>query len=529
MSKSNAWKRLQFRSFIDTSHGYFALDYSRIGFDDSLFSHLSDKCAAAMRNIKEIESGSLANPDEKRMVGHYWLRSPDRAPSLEIAEAITSSVDDIKHFVRGLAEEDRFTHALIIGIGGSALGPQFVSQALGKKSRGLVLTFMDNTDPDGMARVVHALPLATTLGVVISKSGGTKETRNGMLVFQAALKAEGLSPREHLVAVTSEGSQLDEYAKEQGWRARFPLWDWVGGRTSQLSPVGLLPAALEDIDIDALLNGARHMDALTRDEMPRHNPAMILALSWFHASHGRGSKDMVVLPYKDRLELLSRYLQQLVMESLGKEKDLDGAIVNQGLSVYGNKGSTDQHAFIQQLRDGVPNFFVLFIEVLRDIAPATGANALGLERFAIEENDITCGDYLHGFLQGTREALFAKGRESVTITIDEVNEFFIGALIALFERAVSFYASFINVNAYHQPGVEAGKKAATEVIELQKKLLEELKKADSPLTVDELCSSAHIPDECERAFLILRHLAANGRVTVTRGDSAHFTDKYSLG
>ena len=102
--------------------------------------------------------------------------------------------------------------------------------------------------------------------------------------------------------------------------------------------------------------------------MTAENPAALLALMWYFATDGRGAKDMVVLPYKDRLLLFSRYLQQLVMESLGKERDLQGRVVNQGIAVYGNKGSTDQHAYVQQLREGVNNFFVTFIEVLRDAA-----------------------------------------------------------------------------------------------------------------------------------------------------------------
>ena len=164
---------------------------------------------------------------------------------------------------------------------------------------------------------------------------------------------------------------------------------------------------------------------------------------------------MVILPYKDRLELFSRYLQQLIMESLGKEKDLDGNGVNQGIAVYGNKGSTDQHAYVQQLRDGVHNFFVTFIEVQEE---RTG------ELFHVEHEAITSGDYLSGFFQGTRKALYENGRESITITIKDVSAFSIGVLIALYERAVGFYASLVNINAYHQPGVEAGKKAAERVI-----------------------------------------------------------------
>jgi len=148
------------------------------------------------------------------------------------------------------------------------------------------------------------------------------------------------------------GSKMDELERIEGWLEEFPMFDWVGGRTSEMSSVGLLSAALLGIDVRALLAGAKDMDVATRVSEIRRNPAALLALSWYYAGNGKGEKDMVVLPYKDSLLLFSRYLQQLVMESLGKEKDLAGNTVHQGLAVYGNKGSTDQHAFVQQLRDG---------------------------------------------------------------------------------------------------------------------------------------------------------------------------------
>jgi glucose-6-phosphate isomerase len=253
------------------------------------------------------------------------------------------------------------------------------------------------------------------------------------------------------VAVTGVGSDLDKHAEQNEWLTRFPMYDWIGGRTSVMSGVGLLPMALEGFDIDSFLAGAAAMDEPTCVPDVTQNAAMLLALMWYYVGNGKGDKDMVILPYKDRLALFAKYLQQLVMESLGKEKDLDGNIVHQGIAVYGNKGSTDQHAYVQQLRDGVLNFFVTFVEVQKD------RNG---KRFEVEDG-ITSGDYLHGFLRGTRSALYENGRESITIGIPDVNAFNLGALIALYERAVGFYGSLINVNAYDQPGVEAEKGYAT--------------------------------------------------------------------
>jgi glucose-6-phosphate isomerase len=441
------------------------------------------------------------------MVGHYWLRNPALSPTPAIRKEIEDTVASIKTFASKIhngtlrGANGPFKNVLLIGIGGSALGPQFVSNALGHPaSDKLNIFFFDNTDPDGMDRVLARIgsQLGQTLAVTVSKSGGTKETRNGMLEAKAAYDKAHLDFGKHSVAVTSANSELDKYAAANSWLTRFPMWDWVGGRTSELSAVGLLPAALQGIDIDAMLTGAAACDEVTRNPDLRSNPAALLALMWFYIGNGKGTKNLVVLPYKDRLELFSKYLQQLVMESLGKQHDLNGKIVNQGLMVLGNKGSTDQHSYIQQLRDGLNNFFVTFIEVLKD------RNAPSI----MVDPEMTSGDYLDGFFQGTRAALFENGRESITVIVNEVNPFAVGALVALFERTVGLYASLININAYHQPGVEAGKKAAGTVIDLQRRILKTLD-SSGPLTVTQIAAGADAPDEVETIFKICQHLAAN--------------------
>jgi glucose-6-phosphate isomerase len=326
-----------------------------------------------------------------------------------------------------------------------------------------------------------------------------------MLVVADAYRRAGLEFAKHAVAITMAGSQLDKLAAGEGWLERIPMLDWVGGRTSETSAVGLLPAALQGIDIDALLTGAAACDEATRVRETRRNPAALLALMWHHATDGRGAKDMVVLPYKDRLLLLGRYLQQLIMESLGKRLNLRGERVDQGLTVYGNKGSTDQHAYVQQLRDGVSNFFVLFVRVLE-----SGGAALEVDP------QVTSGDYLHGFLLGTRSALFENERESITITVPRVDAFRVGALIALFERAVGFYASLVGINAYHQPGVEAGKKAAAAVLDVHRKILGALE--ERPQTAEEIVRRLGVMEQVETIYLHLEHLSANGRA-VQEGES----------
>lgn len=522
----NSWDHFKGSCFYSGALN-FMIDYSRIEDARSIFKELSGEISSAFEAMIKLEAGAIANPDEKRMVGHYWLRNPERSPTAEIKKQITDALSSVKSFVASLhngsitgSTGKKFSSALIVGIGGSALGPQFVYQALRTPKDPLKMYFFDNTDPDGMQRVLDEIEdLSKTLVVVISKSGGTKETRNGQLIAKQAFQSQGLSLSKHFVAVTGEGSELDKTAVLEGWLGRFPMWDWVGGRTSELSAVGLLPAALHGADIDSMLQGAREMDELTREAVAERNPAMILALMWHKVGKGRGAKDMVLLPYKDRFELFSRYLQQLVMESLGKEFDLSGKTVNQGIAVYGNKGSTDQHAYVQQLRDGINNFFAVFLNVLMDSPTKSMASALEVEP------GITSGNYLLGFHLGTKSALFEKGRESISITVEKADAKCIGMLIALFERAVGFYASLVNINAYHQPGVEAGKKAAARVLDIQKLILELLSSSKNDLSIDSIISSliqkgSLKEEESETVFHILRHLSANGRIAEIKGASS---------
>lgn len=510
MDPAQLWQRYQDWLYYHEGLEIY-LDISRMAFTEAQVEALLPKFDRAFADMVALEKGAIANPDENRMVGHYWLRNPDLAPTPALKADVVNTLQKIEDFTQGVHTgrihpplAPKFTDILSIGIGGSALGPEFVAQALAPTHAPLAIHFLNNTDPDGIDRVLTALQdrLATTLVIVISKSGSTPEPRNGMLETQKRFRDRGLNFAQQAVAVTGEGSQLDQVAKGEGWIDSFPMHDWVGGRTSEMSAVGLLPAALQGIAIRELLEGAKIMDEATRVPSVRQNPAALLALSWYLVGEGKGLKDMVVLPYKDSLQLFSRYLQQLVMESLGKEYDLDGNVVNQGIAVYGNKGSTDQHAYVQQLREGLSNFFATFIEVLKD----REGPSINLEP------NVTAGDYLSGFLLGTREALYEKGRDSITLTLPTVNPKQVGALIALYERAVGLYASLVNVNAYHQPGVEAGKKAAANTLALQQSLIESLGQVGGAVTIQDLAAKVGAGDRIETVYKILRHLHANERL-----------------
>ncbi len=504
-SAESQWQRFCELLWYEEDLGIW-LDASRMAIAQADLDALAPRFDQAFAAMAALEAGAIANPDEQRQVGHYWLRTPSLAPEASIGAHIDAEVDRIEAFGQAVLDGNlkapngqAFTDVLWIGIGGSGLGPLLMVRALQDAGQGLPFHFFDNVDPNGMSRTLAALDsrLATTLVVVVSKSGGTPEPHIGMEQAQARLEARGGQWAGQAVAVTMLGSKLDQLALNGQWLRRFDMFDWVGGRTSITSAVGLLPAALIAADIRGFLAGASGMDAVTRLADLRRNPAALMAASWYAAGHGQGQRDMVVLPYRDRLEVFSRYLQQLVMESLGKKHDRNGQVVHQGIAVYGNKGSTDQHAYVQQLRDGIDNFFVTFIEALEepsDIPPI---------------GDEIPGDFLDGFLQGTRSALMEGGRQSLSITLRRFDATALGALIALFERAVGLYAELVNINAYDQPGVEAGKKAAAEILALQGRL-EALLADGQERSLQEL-QQALGTESPEPLFWILRHLCANPR------------------
>ena len=443
--------------------------------------------AKARESMQRILAGEIMNPDEGRAVGHYWLRSPGAAPNPVTTAEIVLCKEQIKLF----AAAANWKNVIVCGIGGSSLGAEFVSNALRSGSDKARLYFIDNTDPAGMDRVFEAvLPdLNETLTLVISKSGSTTETRNAMLECKAFYELHGVPFNSHAVCVSGMGSELWNTAESEFWLGSFPMWDYVGGRTSVMSAVGLLPLALQGVDIEAFLQGAEDCDKMEA-------PALEMAKYWYSETGGKGGKTMVVLPYKDSLALLPKYLQQLLMESLGKEKDLDGNVVHQGLAVMGNKGTSDQHSYCQQLVAGPDNVFVCFIEVLKDrkgSSPDVG-------------NSSTSGDYLNAFMLGTEKALQDHGKHTMSLTIEDVDAYSLGMLISVFERAVSYYAAMINVNAYNQPAVEYGKKCAEEFIEIKNKALEAL--TQEPQSPDAV--AAKIGADSAAVYKLLRHAAANG-------------------
>ena len=222
MDRKKLWRRYQQYLCTCPSLG-LSVDVSRVPFTPAFFKKMDGPMAQAYDAMAGLEAGEIANPDEGRMVGHYWLRSPRLAPTDAIARQVRKAIKDIKSFASDVhagtiapPKNKKFTDVLQVGIGGSALGPQLVADCLGTAKDKMTVHFMDNTDPDGIARTLNTLGsrLKSTLVLVVSKSGGTPETRNGMLETKAAFEHAGLDFARHAVAVTGDGSKLDKVAKK---------------------------------------------------------------------------------------------------------------------------------------------------------------------------------------------------------------------------------------------------------------------------------------------------------------------------
>jgi len=517
------WRRFC-KYFLSDAELGFSLDISRVRFENSFLQEMQAATADAIEAVRVLEAGATANRDQDLMVGHYWLRAPSLAPS----PSIRREIEDARREVRSFSEAVRsgrvagvtgpFRHLVHIGIGGSALGPELLVDSLSEHGP-LSFWLLDNADPGTVASLLRRLDgeLGRTLVSVVSKSGITPTPMRVLAEIERAFRAVGVDLPSHAVATTVAGSPLDKRSRDEGWLATFPLWDWVGGRTSLTSPVGLLPGSLCGADVDGLLSGAAAMDRLTRTADVGCNPAALLALMWYWLGERSGRHTMVLLPYSDRLRLLPRYVQQLVMESVGKRLDRQGRVIEHGLTVYGNKGSSDQHSYFQQLRDGRDDSFVTFVRVRHD----------GFADGSADEQGSTLAEYLHANLAGSREALQASGRDSVTLTVPDAGAASLGQLVALFERTVSIYSELVDVNAYHQPAVD--KFAADATLALRSAVLEELRAASGPLSALDTAAAVGRPEAAAVVFEILEAMARGSRHGVRIADGSAPADlRFSL-
>lgn len=377
-------------------------------------------------------------------------------------------IDEIIHY----AEEakDKFDFFVVLGIGGSALGPMAVHNAfksayyneLEKEKRNGYPKFyvIDNVDPERLVSLFEVIEIEKTLFNCITKSGSTSETMSQFMIIKEMLKTYAVKDSNlHIVCTTdSEKGNLIKIAKSEGYKT-FVIPDGVGGRFSVLSPVGLLPAAMCGIDIRSLIDGAKYMNEICRNEDIYQNPGYMLALLSY-VGMKKGKNIIVLMPYADSLRLISDWFAQLWAESLGKKYDNDGNIVNVGQTPVKALGVTDQHSQLQLYTEGPFDKIIVFLKVekfretitvpkIYEEIPSLGF--LG----GVTHNELISVE------QGSTEyALVKQGKMNMTITLPEVNEHTIGQVLYLFEIATGFMGELLNINAYDQPGVEEGKNAA---------------------------------------------------------------------
>jgi len=410
---------------------------------------MQPRIAAAVRAMKE-----------KRLAGKMdWRDLPYNQSQV---------IQDILAYVN--AVKDATDAFVVLGIGGSALGPLAVQQAvnhpyyneLPREKRGGYPRFYvaDNVDPEKLVYLFDTIDITKSIFNVISKSGSTSETMSQFMIIKEMLeqKLGKAEAKKHIVCTTDAATgNLIKIAKEEGYQT-FIIPSGVGGRFSELTPVGLLPAAFGGVDIAGLLAGAAEMDEVCQNEDFRRNPAFMYAVLHVIAME-RGQRISVMMPYADSLKYISDWYAQIWAESLGKKLDNEGKVVNVGPTPVKALGVTDQHSQVQLYAEGPFDKIVVFMGVEQYRETLTIPKIYG---------DLPSLGFLGGVTQNqliaveqmaTEYALQKAGKMNMTLTIPAVNVRTIGQILYFFEVATAFAGELLNINAFDQPGVEEGKNA----------------------------------------------------------------------
>ena len=419
------------------------------------------------KGISEEEISALAEKiekaekamEEKRKIGKMdWRDLPYNQD--DVVEDIISYAESVK---------GKFDAFVVLGIGGSALGPLAVQQAINhpyynelpkEKRNGYPKLYVaDNVDPEKLVCLFETIDVTKCLFNCISKSGSTSETMSQFMIIKEML-SEKLSKEEaaNIVCTTDKvNGNLIKIAKEEGYKT-FIIPSGVGGRFSELTPVGLLPAAMCGINIKELLKGAAYMDELSKEKDIYKNPAYMYAVLHYIGMK-QGKNISVVMPYADSLKLISDWYAQLWAESLGKKKDNDGNIINAGQTPVKALGVTDQHSQVQLYTEGPYDKIVVFIGVEKFKRTITIPKIYGYIPSLGFLGGITQNKLIQTEQMSTEYALLKSGKTNLTITLPEVNEFTLGELLYMFEVATGFAGELLNIDAFNQPGVEEGKNA----------------------------------------------------------------------
>ena len=361
----------------------------------------------------------------------------------------------------------KFKYFVVLGIGGSALGPSMVFNALKhlhynelapKKRGGPKFYVEDNVDPVRMAALLDVIVPQETCFNVISKSGATSETMAQFLIIADVLEKAGVNLTENMIFTTdaARGNLNKIDAKYGGKFKKYVLPDGVGGRFSELCPVGLLPAAVLGLDIKGMLAGAAYMDSLCSKSSIAKNPALACAVLQY-ISMQQGKNINVLMPYSDNLKLIADWYCQLWGESLGKAVDYAGNTVNAGTTPVKSLGVTDQHSQVQLYIEGPYDKVITFISVENyalEMPIAKGCEDIPDVGFL---GGHTMQELIQAENKATAYALMKAGRCNYTINMPAVNAFTLGQLMYLLELQTAYAGALLNINTFNQPGVENGK------------------------------------------------------------------------
>ena len=508
-TQTNAWKALQ-KHFAEVKDRHtlslfekdaaradkfsiqwhdFYVDYSKNRIDEEtmkLLVQLADECHLKDA-IEKYFGGDLINNTEKRAVLHTALRAPENSVVNVDGKNVMPEVAAVKHKMKQFSEEvisgkrkgfsgKAFTDVVNIGIGGSDLGPAMVTEALKFYKNHLNVHFISNVDGDHVLETIKHLNPETTLIVIVSKTFTTLETlSNALTVKEWFLKAGSEKDiAKHFVAVSTNLQEIDKFGIDPD--NVFPMWDWVGGRFSLWSAVGLSIALSVGYDnFEKLLKGAHAMDEHFRTAPFEKNIPVVLALLSVWYNNFYGAESQAIIPYTQYLQRFAAYLQQGIMESNGKQTDRDGNAIpyQTGVIIWGEPGTNSQHAFFQLIHQGtklIPTDFIGFKHSLH--GNADHHNKLMANFFAQTEALLkgkTEAEVRKEMGDKVNEALvpftvFTGNRPTTSFLIDKLTPESLGSLIAMYEHKIFVEGVIWNIYSYDQWGVELGKQLASKIL-----------------------------------------------------------------
>jgi glucose-6-phosphate isomerase len=461
----------------------FDLFYATQRLDDRVLAALQDLADQShlIEQFLAMQEGAVMNriegwECENRQVLHTACRdvfgaTPHNPEASRQAEAeldkLADFLDDLDHGRVAGAQGQPFSDLVQIGIGGSDLGPRALYHALAAHAKpGRQVHFISNVDPDDGLAVLGRLDLSRTLVNVVSKSGTTLETLTNEELAKAAFRAKGLDPARHFVAVTGQGSPMDD---PTAYLRSFYMFDPIGGRYSATSMVGgvMLGFALGHDAFREILRGAHAMDQAAEEPEISRNIPLLLALIGIWNHNFLGHETVAVLPYSQGLIRFTAHLQQCDMESNGKACNRQGDFVTYqtGPVLWGEPGTNGQHAFYQLIHQGTTIIPVEFIGFRRNqysgditIKKTTSQEKLNANLLAQSLALAT------GRPNANPNRFFGGNRPNSILMADQLTPYTMGALLALYEAKIVFQGFLWNVNSFDQEGVQLGKILATKLL-----------------------------------------------------------------